>query len=168
MDDIFAHLDTAHAKDGWLLLGPGGGGCVHSLTINPHRPDTMVVSCDMTGGYITHAGGLSWREFNLKSRQYAYAFDPINPEVLYVGTSGLFRSEDNGATWQLVFPDPQHVTGETRLGDEAAHEFISSDNWPGGTIHAILIDPQQPEHIFIGPAAQILLHLRYSPTDVAV
>jgi photosystem II stability/assembly factor-like uncharacterized protein len=146
---LFPHLDTANQKDAWLILGPGGGGCVHTLTVNPHCPDTLVVSCDMTAGYITHNGGKSWREFNLKSRQYAYAFDPIDPDTIYVGTSGLFRSEDNGATWHLLFPDPKKVTGESRLGDEANHAFLSSDNWPGGTIHAILIDPLQPEHLFI-------------------
>ena len=146
---IFSRLDTANPKDAWLILGPGGGGCVHTLTVNPHRPDTLVVSCDMTAGYLTHNGGRSWREFNLKSRQYAYAFDPRDPDTLYIGTSGLFRSTDNGTTWRLLFPDPKKVTGETRLGDEANHTFLSSDNWPGGTIHAILIDPLQPEHLFI-------------------
>jgi photosystem II stability/assembly factor-like uncharacterized protein len=149
MADLYTHLDTACLKDGWDILGPGGGGCVHTLTVNPHRPDTLVVSCDMTAGYITHNGGKSWREFNLKSRQYAYSFDPFDPDTIYVGTSGLFRSVDNGATWRLLFPDPKKVTGETRLNDEANHSFLSTDNWPGKSIHAILIDPLQPDHLFI-------------------
>ncbi len=149
MVDLFSHLDTANPKDGWVILGPGGGGCVHSLSVNPHRADTLLVSCDMTAGYITHNGGSSWREFNLKSRQYAYAFDPVDPDTIYVGTSGLFRSVDNGATWRLLFPNPATVSGEARLGDEAVHSFLSTDNWPGGTIHAILVDPLQPEHLFI-------------------
>lgn len=149
MTNLYAHLDTATHKDGWVILAPGGGGCVHLLTVNPHRPDTAVVSCDMTAGYITHDGGKSWREFNLKSRQYAYAFDPVDPDAVYVGTSGLFRSEDNGCTWRLIFPDPKSVTGETRVGDEANHTFLSNDNWPGGVIHAILIDPDDPRHITI-------------------
>jgi hypothetical protein len=143
------HPDTANQKDGWVILGPGGGGCVHTLTVSPHRPDTLVVSCDMTAGYITHDGGQIWCEFNLKSRQYAYAFDPLDPDTIYVGTTGLFRSEDNGDTWRLIFPDPKTVTGETRLNDEANHSFISTDNWPGKTIHAILIDPLDPDHLFI-------------------
>jgi photosystem II stability/assembly factor-like uncharacterized protein len=146
---IYSHLDTATEKDGWVILGPGGGGCVHLLTVNPHRPNTLVVSCDMTAGYITHDGGRSWREFNLKSRQYAYAFDPLDPDTIYAGTSGLFRSQDDGATWQLLFPDPGSVTGERRSSDEANHAYLSSDNWPGGTIHAILVDPLQPEHVYL-------------------
>lgn len=151
MKTDYSRLDTASRKDDhWVILGPGGGGCVHTLTVNPQRPDTMVVSCDMTAGYITNNGGKSWREFNLKSRQYAYAFDPLDPDTLWVGTSGLFRSRDNAATWKLVFPDPARVTGETRLDDECRHCFISTDNWPGRTIHAITVDPQRREQVFIG------------------
>lgn len=146
----FSHLDTAHPKDGWLILGPGGGGCVHTLTVNPQRPETMVVSCDMTAGYITHNGGKSWRAFNLKSRQYAYAFDPHDPHTLWVGTSGLFRSDDEGTTWRLIFPDPARLQGETRLDDEARHRFLSDDNWPGRSIHAIMVDPARRGQVFIG------------------
>lgn len=149
MDKRFAHLNLANPKDGWVILGPGGGGCVHTLTINPLRPQMMVVSCDMTAGYITYNGGESWREFNLKSRQYAYAFHPQDANTLYVGSSGLFRSRDQGETWQLVFPAPGAVTGEARLGDESNHSFFTTDNWPGKTVHAILIDPHHPEHLFI-------------------
>jgi hypothetical protein len=145
----YSLAELAGLQDGWKILGPGGGGCVHLLTVNPHRPDTLLVSCDMTAGYITHDGGKSWLEFNLKSRQYAYAFDPHDPDSIYAGSSGLFRSGDNGATWGLVFPDPARVTGETRHGDEANHSFLSSDNWPGGTIHAILVDPRQRGRLFL-------------------
>lgn len=151
MADPFPRPDTANKKnDLWVILGPGGGGCVHTLTVNPQRPASMVVSCDMTAGYITHDGGRTWREFNLKSRQYAYAFDPHDADTLWVGTSGLFRTRDNGATWNLVFPDPAKVTGEARLNDEARHSFISTDNWPGRTIHAITVDPARRGQIFIG------------------
>ena len=33
----YSHLETAIPKDGWVILGPGGGGCVHTLTVSPHR-----------------------------------------------------------------------------------------------------------------------------------
>ena len=151
MADPITFIDTANKKDkNWVILGPGGGGCVHTLTINPHRPETMVVSCDMTAGYITRDGGKSWREFNLKSRQYAYAFDPHDPDTLWVGTSGLFRSRDHGDTWHLVFPDPVKLVGETRLDDECRHSFTAGDNWPGKTIHSITVDPGRPGQVFIG------------------
>ncbi len=150
MNEAAPLFHFAQPRDGWTILGPGGGGCVHTLTANPQRPGTLVVSCDMTAGYLTHDGGKTWREFNLKSRQYAYAFDPHDPDRLWVGTSGLFCSPVNGATWRLVFPDPARLQGETRLGDEARHSFISGDNWPGRSIHAITVDPERRGQLFIG------------------
>lgn len=158
----FMHLDTAHDKDGWKIIGPGGGGCVHILTINPNRPDTILVSCDMTNGFITHDGGQAWREFNLKSRFFSFAFDPVNPDTIYAASSGLFRSDDNGQTWRLLFPNPECVTGEKRIGDEANHIFTSTDNWPGGAIIGITIDPIQPDHIHIAIKKQAL---RYMSSD---
>ena len=29
--------------EGWRILGPGGGGCVHCLAVNPLRPETMLL-----------------------------------------------------------------------------------------------------------------------------
>ena len=48
-------------------------------TVSPHDKNTVLVSCDMTGAYITHDGGQSWRMFNLRGRVRFFAFDPIDP-----------------------------------------------------------------------------------------
>jgi len=48
------------------VLGPGGGGAMFNPTISPHDSNTVLISCDMTGAYITHDGGQSWRMFNLR------------------------------------------------------------------------------------------------------
>lgn len=135
--------------EGWRILGPGGGGCVHCLAVNPLRPETMLLSCDMTNGFITRDEGRSWREFNLKSRIYSYAFDPNDADVIYAGSSGLFRSEDHGRTWTLLFPAPEALRGEKRLGDEANHFFISDDNWPGGPVTAIRPHPRYGDTLYI-------------------
>jgi photosystem II stability/assembly factor-like uncharacterized protein len=133
----------------WQIIGPGGGGAQFIPTISPHDPRTVIVACDMTGSYITHDGGQTWREFNLRTRVYSFAFDPVNPKVIYAGASGLFRSEDEGRRWSLIFPNPASGVGERMIGDHAEHSFVSGDNWPGGSIQAISIDPDNPEHIFI-------------------
>jgi hypothetical protein len=133
----------------WQIIGPGGGGAQFIPTISPHDPRTVVVACDMTGSYITHDGGQTWREFNLRTRVDSFAFDPVNPKVIYAGASGLFRSDDDGARWSLIFPDPASGVGERMIGDHADHSFVSGDNWPGGSIQAISIDQDNPEHIFI-------------------
>jgi hypothetical protein len=136
-------------KGGWRIIGPGGGGAQYRPTVSPHDPNTVLVACDMTGSYITRDGGRSWRQFNLRTRVDAFAFDPKDPSVIYAGSSGLFRSEDGGERWRLVFPSPSAVTSERMVGDHAQHSFVSRDNWPGGSVQAVRVDPQQTAHIYI-------------------
>ena len=136
-------------RPGWRVLGPGGGGCVHGLAVNPLRPSTMLVSGDMTAGYLTRDGGESWRQLNLRTRQWAYAFDPVDPDTIYVGTSGLWRSSDGGDTWRLLHPDPARVLRETRLDDESVHLYVTEGDWPGKSVAAILVDPRDRDRIVL-------------------
>nr|MDD6335869.1 hypothetical protein [bacterium] len=134
----------------WRILGPGGGGAQYIPTISPFDDNTVYVACDMTGTYLTHDGGASWRQINFHSRVQAAAFDPHTPGVLWAGATGLYVSRDNGDSWQLVFPAPDRVTGETNTGDHAFHRYLSTDNWPGGSIEAICIDPADTQTMVIG------------------
>src|ERR1035437_5687098 len=59
-------LGQAPRFDTWKVVGPGGGGTMIAPTISPHDPSLVVEHCDMTGGYITHDDGNSWRMFNLR------------------------------------------------------------------------------------------------------
>jgi len=63
-------------------------------TISPHDVNTVLVSCDMTGSYITHDGGRSWRMFNLRGVVNFFVFDPKNPKTIYAHATGLWRSVD--------------------------------------------------------------------------
>ena len=60
---LFAFLPAALAFDGaprydrWEVIGPGGGGGIFLPTISPHDANLLLVSCDMTGAYISHDGG---------------------------------------------------------------------------------------------------------------
>ncbi len=156
--------DATHRPQQWKIIGPGGGGAQFFPTISPHDPRTVLVACDMTGSYITHDGGQSWREFNLRSTVGAFAFDPLNPKVMYAGGSGLFRSDDGGARWRLIFPSVESGVQERMVGDHANHSFVSGDNWPGGMIQAIHIDRHDAAHIFIGIKSPAGLRV-FSSTD---
>jgi len=78
-------------------------------TISPHDPKTVLISCDMTGSYITHDAGQSWRMFNLRGVVRFFVFDPINPKIIYAQATGLWRSADGGETWNLLYPEPSTV-----------------------------------------------------------
>jgi hypothetical protein len=89
------------------------------------------------------------------------AFGPREqPGVMYAGTipGGLFVSRDGGETWELNRPLWNHPS---RGGDLFAGEATSENTW-GGTpaavdygefapgIHSVVIDPRNPEHVFVG------------------
>ena len=84
---------------GWRIIGPGGGGSIFHPTVSPHDSRTALVACDMTGAYLTHDGGATWRIVNLGDTVQFFVFDPIDPRVIYAKALGVFRSADNGQTW---------------------------------------------------------------------
>jgi len=144
--------------DAWTVVGPGGGGTMRRPVVSPHDPLFVVQGCDMTGSYITRDGGESWRMFNLGWVVNSFAFDPANPNVLYAGTGALWRSEDAGRTWAMVFPDPAKNTVEHGWGDHAESLFTTDDPaYPGSgrmvVIHAIAVDPAAPSRLAIALAA---------------
>src|SRR5881227_2091631 len=102
------------------IIGPGGGGAMFHPTVSPHDLNTVLASCDMTGAYISHDGGRSWRMFNLGGPMAFFIFDPVDPKIIYAKTaagppsmkhdrppssSALFRSVDSGITWRRVRTD---------------------------------------------------------------
>src|SRR6202043_1338009 len=93
------------------VTGPGGGGAQYNPTISPHDPNTVLISCDMTGAYITHDGGRTWRMFNLRGVVNFLVFDPLDAKTMYAHATGLWRSTDGGESWNLVYPDPSDVKG---------------------------------------------------------
>jgi photosystem II stability/assembly factor-like uncharacterized protein len=119
--------------DPWTIIGPGGGGTMIAPTISPHDPNIVVEHCDMTGAYITLDGAQSWRMFNLRSVVSVLAFDPANPRVIYAGNEALWRSDDTGRTWSMVFPDPKKNTVEHQNGDHAEYSLTTADpSFPAG------------------------------------
>src|SRR5690242_18310451 len=77
----------------WRVIGPGGAGGMLLPTVSPHDPRLVLERCDMTGSYISHDAGHSWRMFNLRDATSAFAFDPGDARVIYAGSHALFRSE---------------------------------------------------------------------------
>jgi photosystem II stability/assembly factor-like uncharacterized protein len=127
-------------SNGWKIVGPGGGGTMISPTISPHDPGLVVEHCDMTGGYVTSNNGQSWHMFNLRGGINSFAFDPVEPQVIYAGNSALWQSSDSGRTWKMLFPNPALNTVEHQLGDHSDYSLTSSDPaYPGGEISAIAV-----------------------------
>jgi len=122
------------------VLGPGGGGAMFNPTVSPHDPNTVLISCDMTGAYITHDGGQSWRMFNLRGVVRFFVFDPLDAKMMYAQASGLWRSTDAGETWKLVYPNPKKIKTIVMRADHADENLVADPD-PLGTISALAVDP---------------------------
>ena len=129
------------------VVGPGGGGAMFNPTISPHDPNTVLVSCDMTGSYITHDGGHSWRMFNLRGVTQLFVFDPIDPRVIYAQGFGLWRSADSGETWTLAYPNPHNIKSIVMRSDHADEE-VTAEPDPLGAIAALAIDPSNSKTLY--------------------
>src|SRR5438552_18820660 len=71
------------------IIGPGGGGATFHPSISPHDPQTVLVSCDMTGSYITPDARKTWRTFNLRELLEVFALAPLDSKVLSAQPHGL-------------------------------------------------------------------------------
>jgi photosystem II stability/assembly factor-like uncharacterized protein len=132
----------------FTIVGPGGGGAMFHPTISPHDAETVLVSCDMTGAYISHNGGKSWRMFNLRGVVEFFVFDPNDENVIYAQATGLWRSSDNGETWKLVYPKASAIKA-IKMDSDHSDEDIIADPDPLSTIFAMAIDPEGSETIYV-------------------
>ncbi len=133
--------------DAWKVLGPGGGGAQFLPAISPHNPKRVLVSCDMTGAYISQDGGNSWRMFNLGGRVRLFAFDPVDPETIYAATTGLWRSTNGGRTWNLVLPRPESVSRVEMPDDHAGARLVTTEG-RRPTVTAFAVDPGDSRMLF--------------------
>jgi len=138
---------AAPRLDAWRILGPGGGGAQFTPTISPVDTNLVLVSCDMTGSYISTDGGDSWRMFNLRGVTRFFVPDPINVNIIYAATEGLYRSSDKGKTWELIYPQPDQVARVVMSGDHADERMVLRDGSQPG-VEALAVDPADSDVLF--------------------
>ena len=142
---------------------PGGGGATFIPTFSYHHPSTFLLRCDMTGAYLTQDGGQSYRQLNFPGGAQSFAFDPVDDNVIYVGSVALWRSADGGKSWRQLYPRPEQVLARTYVGDHAELALkITPDipYWsPGESIHAIRVDPGDNRRIYFTVGSSLFYSL---------
>jgi photosystem II stability/assembly factor-like uncharacterized protein len=139
---------AAERPGDFRIIGPGGGGAMFNPTISPLDTNTVLISCDMTGSYITHDAGQTWRMFSLRGVVDFFVFDPKDPKTMYAHATALWRSSDGGEHWELVYPAPDSVKG-VKLNSDHSDETILADPDPLGTISAMAIDPADSKVFYV-------------------
>ncbi|MGZ5040544.1 MAG: WD40/YVTN/BNR-like repeat-containing protein [Usitatibacter sp.] len=99
----------------WEALGPSNvAGRVRALAFDPRNPARLLAGTASGGLWISTDAGLTWRanqDFLPNLSITTLAFDPSNPDVVYLGTGeasgglvgiGAFKSVDGGNTWQYL------------------------------------------------------------------
>ena len=130
------------------IIGPGGGGAMFHPTISPLDANTVLIACDMTGSYITHDAGQTWRMFNLRGVVDFFVFDPKDPKTMYAHATALWRSTDAGEHWELLYPAPSTVKG-VKMNSDHSDETILADPDPLGEISAMAIDPENSNVFYV-------------------
>ena len=154
----------------WKLSAPILlGNIVHHLVLDPRDGRTMLMAV-RTG----HLGptifrstdmGKSWKEARRPPAfpraaegqkglvvDHVFWLSPGHPSergVWFAGSSppGLFRSDDGGVTWEGVTGFNEHPMRSSWVGE-------GQQGPPdGATLHSILIDPRDPNHMYFGISA---------------
>ncbi|HEX4488506.1 MAG TPA: hypothetical protein VH088_19660 [Terriglobales bacterium] len=149
---LFCAAALAERPGDFKIIGPGGGGAMFHPTVSPHDTNTVLIACDMSGSYITHDGGKSWRMFSLRGVVDFFVFDPSDPKVLYAHATGLWRSTDGGEHWNLIYPKPSAVTG-VKMASDHSDEDILADPDPLVHISALAIDPGDSKTLYAAAGA---------------
>jgi len=93
----------------WVPVGLCGGGAMYSLAAGPHDPNVMMLSCDMSGAYVSRDGGRNWRMIHHAQLRgctsCAPAFHPRVRGRIYAGNGWrgeVCVSGDYGTTWRKL------------------------------------------------------------------
>lgn len=164
---------------------PVSGRCV-GVSVDPHRPSTIILCSGGGGLWRTDDAGKSWSPLTDALPVLALgalARAPSAPNVLYAGTGegdnlsplgqGLYRSSDGGSSWSHV---PSGVLTGTGIYDivvdptDALHLWVAAMNGlfesrdGGGTFTthrsdftwSISLDPTNPQDVWVGCKAGLV------------
>ncbi|MBN2290267.1 MAG: hypothetical protein JXQ83_13115, partial [Candidatus Glassbacteria bacterium] len=74
--------------------------------------------------------------------------------TVYAASTGLYRSDNGGNTWRLVFPSPDMLVAEDMVGDHADHRFITTSDVFYANVSTVRVDPADNDRIWLGIPAQ--------------
>ena len=156
---------------GWNLIGGGDGFFCGIDPLEPRYWYSSYVYRDGDGKiaafqrsdtagkrWATKTDGIDPAEYASGSEPFYVPFvcDPITPQVLYLGTTRLWRTPDRGNSWLPV-----------RQGDGTVFATVSGGALPrsGNSITCIAVDPNDANNVYVGTADGQLIRLHIDSVD---
>jgi photosystem II stability/assembly factor-like uncharacterized protein len=148
------------------------GGKVGQVVINPITPTTVYAVAHEVGIFRSRNAGETW-SLVYASDAHDLAVDPITPTTIYWGTGGLYRSDDEGDTWnwlgELVsqpYPHPTmsgtvYATKRWDFGDggglwrstDRGQTWVTTTNGLTDTaVTGLVFHPTDPMTMYLGTA----------------
>ncbi|MFK8183372.1 MAG: hypothetical protein AB8B99_08355 [Phormidesmis sp.] len=141
---IIAYHSVSSAQV-WESLNPGAGGQVQDVVLDPHDDNHAFVLSDVDGLYQTRDGGNQW---DYSSRGLAgtntltLAYDPVNKNRIYLGTTvGLHVSDNGGEAWTL-HPTVRRSANADLLTKTGRTEELA--------IGSLVVDPENHQQVIAG------------------
>ena len=166
----------------WTNVGPGGGGLIQSICLDPADASRIHLGCDVGGYYRSDDLGGTWTIRNTGLTDYfvqCLAVCPDDPAVILAGCEGgLHRSADWGATWEPCrtgFPAPDRwsfsapisalafVPSQTRI----VYAGIGRPRWGKGGAGAVYRSDDRGQTWRLCPRGQVPADAIITGLDVA-
>ncbi len=169
---------STDAGEHWTKLSTGlpnqlfGRSNVAISAANPNRIYALIEAKPGSGLYRSEDGGSSWTltngAGNLTTRPFYYdtlGVDPNNPDVVYVGNEGWFKSTDGGKSFRSA-PVPhgdnhdlwinpknsdlmiQANDGGANVSLDGGRTWSTQTNQPTAEIYQVAIDNQYPYRVY--------------------
>ena len=151
----------------WVPIGPSpihqfgitANGQVTAIAVHPSNANIVYIGTAWGGVWLTHDGGNTWTPIFDRAPSLGIgepggiAIDPVDPSIIYVGTSnrdgsqfsgeatqppaGLFKSTDAGGSWvRLGSPFPSSAPS-------------NADLFFGQVINVVIVDPANPQVVYL-------------------
>ena len=137
--------------------GMYSGSQVWALAVHPAQPGVLLAGTN-SGVYRLAPGSSQWKHLgNLVDNGLvtALAFDPAHPTTIVAGTqpAGLFRSDDDGRSWQPIATGMRpYVTSGFYAGESASNATAAetSDVKHWARVTDIVFHPDDPDIVIAG------------------
>lgn len=121
----------------WQNIGPGGGGWISQVVIDPTNENIIYAGTDTLGVAKSTDGGASWTLSNTGLKNpyvQKLKIDSQHANILYLGSKGgFYKSTNSGASWT------KKINGLTDSGAKFSRP-----------VNAIAIDPHNSDIIYVG------------------